>query len=350
LAERRPGSLNTTSTHDTKRGEDVRSRINVLSEIPKEWERHLKRWSRLNGKEKKRVNALRVPDKNDEYFLYQTLIGALPFDEGEFDDFVKRIREYAIKAVREAKVHTAWLKPDAEYEAAYLSFLERILRRGENPFLGEFFPFQRKIARYGIYNSLSQTLIKATAPGVPDFYQGSELWDLSLVDPDNRRPVDFEKRKRYLQEIIERSHPDIPALIEELLRNFPDGKIKLFLTHRVLRARKEHPELFQEGAYLPLKISGTWKDHLFAFARKQGSSFAVTLAPRWLTSLVDETRHPIGPSVWQDTSVHLPPGAPHDWVNAVTGQELQGDAQLLLGDAFLHFPGALLLGGKVQEK
>ena len=179
-----PDSLNATSTHDTKRGEDARARINVLSEMPDEWLKKLRTWIRINRGKKKRVHGLAVPDRNDEYFLYQTLIGAWPFSDAEYPEFIERIKAYIVKAVREAKVHTAWLKPDTEYENAYVSFAEKILARSEaNEFLKELIPFCRRVSHYGILNSLSQTLIKITSPGVPDFYQGTELWDLSLVDP-----------------------------------------------------------------------------------------------------------------------------------------------------------------------
>lgn len=197
-----PHTMNATATHDAKRGEDVRARINVLSEIPEEWEKNLKIWGKLNRSKKRILNGKPIPDRNDEYFLYQALIGAWPFGEREQAAFVERMKRYLIKAVREAKVHTAWLKPDTNYEAARLAFLDALLQPAEqNQFLKEFLPFQRKVAFYGIFNSLAQTLLKIMAPGVPDFYQGAELWDLSLVDPDNRRPVDFGERNRFLAEI-----------------------------------------------------------------------------------------------------------------------------------------------------
>ena len=252
-----PDSLNATSTHDTKRGEDVRARINVLSEMPDEWLKKLRTWIKINRGKKKRVQGLAVPDRNDEYFLYQTLIGAFPFSDADYPDFVQRIKAYIVKAVREAKVHTAWLKPDTEYEDAYVSFAERILARSQaNAFLKDIIPFCRRVSHYGMLNSLSQTLIKITSPGVPDFYQGTELWDLSLVDPDNRRPVDFEKRRAMLAGIREEEDSNIDRLIRDLLSTREDGKIKLFLIYRALKARRTHREIFQEGAYLPLESGG----------------------------------------------------------------------------------------------
>ncbi|MGL4498671.1 MAG: malto-oligosyltrehalose synthase, partial [Planktothrix sp.] len=226
-----PHTLNTTSTHDTKRSEDLRARLNVISEIPDDWEAQVRTWMALNREQKTETNGRIIPDGNDEYFLYQNLIGSYPFDEIEYPEFVERVKQFAIKAVREAKFHTAWLRPDSVYEEGYLAFIDKILHPSQNnKFLQQFRTFQQKIAFYGIFNSLSQTLIKITSPGLPDFYQGTELWDFSLVDPDNRRPVDYQKRMEYLKEIKTRSQKNILSLIQELKQTPEDGKIKLFLT------------------------------------------------------------------------------------------------------------------------
>ncbi|MEY4517913.1 MAG: hypothetical protein RLZZ499_512, partial [Cyanobacteriota bacterium] len=246
--------MNTTATHDTKRGEDARSRLNVLSEIPQEWSRTVNQWREINQVHKQGV----VPDANDEYFLYQTLLGTFPFEDGESVDFLSRIKDYMLKAVREAKVNTAWLRPNEEYEQAFMSFIERILSAQESNFLQHFRPFQQQIAEYGIYNSLSQVLIKNTAPGVPDLYQGAELWELSLVDPDNRRPIDYQKRREFLQEIKVKSSQDILQLLDELIATKEDGKIKLFLTHQLLKARKEYTEILKNGDYQPIETTGKY--------------------------------------------------------------------------------------------
>lgn len=339
-----PHSLNATSTHDTKRGEDARARINVLSEVPKEWERNIKTWSKINRKKKKRAKGLRVPDRNDEYFLYQTLIGGFPFHEKDYPRFIERIEAYVIKAVREAKVHTAWLKPDAEYEDAFVSFVEEILDPSErNPFLKEFLPFQKKVSHFGIFNSLSQTLIKITSPGVPDFYQGTELWDLSLVDPDNRRPVNFEKRKTYLRKIREKDDSDVLNLIDELLRAKEDGRVKLFLIYRTLKAREENSLVFQKGAYIPVEVAGRFKDHIVAFARNLGRNWAVTVGPRFLTSLINEGEYPLGREVWYDTRILLPEDIPHTWKNVITDQIVKSNDKLMIGKILKHFPVALLV-------
>jgi len=340
-----PGSLNATSTHDTKRGEDARARINVLSEMPDEWQKNLRNWIRINGGKRKRVQGLAVPDRNDEYFLYQTLIGAWPFSDAEYPEFVARIKRYIVKAVREAKVHTAWLKPDTEYENAYESFAERILARAEsNAFLKEFIPFCRKISHYGILNSLSQTLIKITSPGVPDFYQGSELWDLSLVDPDNRRPVDFEKRRAMLAGIREQDGAGIGRLVQDLLSTREDGKIKLFLIYRTLKAKKANLEIFRSGAYLPIEPAGRFRSHIIAFAWRYEQHWALVIAPRFLSHLVQEGDFPLGRQVWQNTEVIMPDGAPAAWRNVITGEEISAGRALSVGDILLSFPVALLMG------
>jgi (1->4)-alpha-D-glucan 1-alpha-D-glucosylmutase len=340
-----PDSLNATSTHDTKRGEDVRARINVLSEMPDEWLKKIRTWIKMNRGKKKRVQGLAVPDRNDEYFLYQTLIGAWPFSYADYPDFVQRIKAYIVKAVREAKVHTAWLKPDTEYEDAYVSFAERILARSPaNAFLKDIMPFCRRVTHYGMLNSLSQTLIKVTSPGVPDFYQGTELWDLSLVDPDNRRPVDFDKRRAMLAGIREEEESNIDRLIRDLLSTREDGKIKLFLIYRALKARRTHRGIFQEGACLPLESGGRFRGHVIAFARRHEQQWAIVIVPRFISHLVQEGDFPQGRKVWQDTEVIMPDGAPAQWRNVITGEVLTAGKALAVGDALLNFPVALLMG------
>ncbi|MDY6843689.1 MAG: malto-oligosyltrehalose synthase, partial [Thermodesulfobacteriota bacterium] len=340
-----PHSMNATSTHDTKRGEDVRARINVLSELPEEWRNHIKLWSRINRKKKKSINGVTVPERNDEYFLYQTLIGTFPFSDDAYPSYVERIKDYIIKAVREAKVHTAWLKPDTEYEHAFLSFIEDILdSQGINRFLKEFIPFQKKVAFYGVFNSLTQTLLKMTIPGVPDFYQGTELWDLNLVDPDNRRPVDFEKRKVFLKDIKEKAHTDLLGLISELLSAREDGRIKLFLIYKVLNVRKEMSKVFQKGAYIPIQSDGKHKDHVVVFARNYRNTWVLVIAPRFLTSLISEGEYPHGINVWYDTYINLPEGAPLLWKDVFSGQVTQCEGTLLVGEVLNYFSVTVLVG------
>ncbi|MFH1338610.1 MAG: malto-oligosyltrehalose synthase [Candidatus Omnitrophota bacterium] len=337
-------SLNATSTHDSKRGEDVRARLNVLSEIPEEWKKNLRAWSRMNKPKKRMVNNNYAPDENDEYFLYQTLIGAFPFFEQEYAEFAGRIKNYIVKAVREAKVHTAWIKPDTEYEDACVSFVDKILNFSEeNRFLGEFLPLQKKVAYFGIFNSLSQTLIKMTAPGVPDFYRGAEFWDLSLVDPDNRRPVDFEKRKTSLEYIATKSKNDLLSLPEELFSTREDGRLKLFLIYRALQARKEKPGLFGKGDYVPLEAEGKFKQNVIAFARNHGNDRSVTIVPRFLTALIKEGQLPAGQEVWADTCIVLPEEAGGLYKDVVSGEMIRVEKNVSIGEVFKYFPVSLLI-------
>jgi len=344
-AESFPATMNTLSTHDTKRGEDVRARINVLSEMPDKWDEQLKKWFKLNRYFRVRSQGKPRPDRNDEYLLYQTLIGTFPFDSESSEDYRGRIKEYVIKAVREAKIHTAWLKPDEDYENAFLRFVDNILTPGEkNLFLEDFLPFQKTIARYGIYNSLSQTLLKMTAPGVPDFYQGTELWDLRLVDPDNRRPVDYRKRRQFLDDIINRCDKDLPGLINDLLSNREDGRIKMFLIYRTLKFRRQNAELYQKGEYFPLETKGSEANRIIAFARRFENKWAVIVAPRFLSSLISENDVPVGNEVWKDTELVLPESSPSEWYNTLTDAKINGPGTVKIGDAMNHFPAALLIG------
>jgi (1->4)-alpha-D-glucan 1-alpha-D-glucosylmutase len=289
------------------------------------------------------MNGKSIPEKNDEYFLYQTLIGAFPFYEEEYDNFVTRIKNYMIKAVREAKVHTNWLKPDTDYEEAFISFIDEILKTSKNQFLDEFLPFQKKVAYYGIFNSLSQALIKITSPGIPDLYQGTELWDLNLVDPDNRCPVDFEKRKRFLRDIKEKERENILNLMNELISTKEDGGIELFLLYKALRERNEKKELFEKGDYTAIEVNGKYKDRIVAFGRNLENTWAITIAPRLLTSLIKKGEYPLGRQIWGDTHIVLPEGFPSLWKDAITAQTLEGEKTLTIGEILKHFPVALLI-------
>jgi (1->4)-alpha-D-glucan 1-alpha-D-glucosylmutase len=344
-----PHAMNATATHDTKRGEDVRARINVLSEMPQEWVDCLKQWHEINVAHKVKVGNLSAPSRNDEYFFYQSLLGAFPFHEADYPNFVQRMKDYIIKAIREAKNHTAWIRPNAEYENAFMQFIDRTLdNSAKNPFLEAFRPFQRKIQHYGIFNSLSQTLLKLTTPGVPDFYQGTELWDLSLVDPDNRRPVDFDLRLDYLKEIKtktrSKSKKGILTYIEDLLKTPEDARLKLFLIYRALQARRTHAELFQRGSYEKLTVLGSLKGHVIAFTRELGDMRAIVVVPRLLTELIKEGEYPLGEQVWHETRILQPPGSSAVLHNALTGEEIQSEETLWLKEIFTHFPVALLVG------
>jgi len=326
-----PGSLSATSTHDTKRGEDVRARINMLSEMPQAWKTRLARWSKLNKKHKTDMDGKPTPDRNEEYLLYQTLIGAWPLapcDESQYRTFCDRIQAYMTKALKEAKVHTNWAHPDEAYDSAVRLFIERLLDRSKpNPFMTDFLPFQEQIAEYGMYNGLAQVLLKITAPGVPDFYQGTELWDFHLVDPDNRRPVDYSLRARMLADLqgaCEEAGPDRRNVVQDLLVNRADGRIKLYNTMTALTYRRDHSALFLNGEYVPLESQGAKKDNLCAFARIHGDDAVITVVPRLLAGLnPDAKTAPIGSDVWGDTAITVPawrPGSPYR--NLLTGETL----------------------------
>jgi (1->4)-alpha-D-glucan 1-alpha-D-glucosylmutase len=336
-------AMNGTATHDTKRGEDTRARINVLSEIPGEWEQQINAWSAINRGLRRDRHGLAMPDRNDEYLLYQTLVGAFPFAAHEHESFVERVKDYIIKAIRESKAHTAWLRPNIEYEEACTAFVEKILDPAiSSQFLEAFMPFQQRVAEYGIFNSLAQTLLKLAAPGVPDFYQGTELWDLSLVDPDNRRPIDYEQRSTYLHTLTTQSKTDLPQLLKSLLANKSDGRIKFFLTLQGLKARNTHRDLFLEGQYIPLDVQGSQANHIVAFARRYQQQWAIAIAPRFLTTLIQPGEDPLG-EVWQDTQLRLPDGCPTHWSDALSERSLDSTNVLAIADALAQFPVALLL-------
>lgn len=337
-----PNSLNATSTHDTKRGEDFRARINVLSEIPDQWNLHLKRWARLNKGMKKISENIVIPDLNDEYLFYQTLVGSYHPDQ-IFKIYKSRICEFMLKAVREAKVHTNWIVYNKMYEDGLKSFINDVLDYEKSSgFLDNFFSFQKKIAFYGLYNSLSQILLKITSPGIPDFYQGSELLDLSLVDPDNRNPVDFKKRVNLLDELKQMSTSEYDEFICKLLTNWQDGQIKMFLIYRCNKARNDRAELFQRGAYIPITVNGKFRNNIVAFARKFDTQWALVVVPRFLTAVTDEFRIPISKEVWMDTSIEMPT-YPESWYDMVTGESIHLGKSANVGDLFRLFPGTLLV-------
>jgi (1->4)-alpha-D-glucan 1-alpha-D-glucosylmutase len=267
-----PHTLSATSTHDTKRGEDARARINVLSEIPEEWNRAVHRWRALNRPKKTSLEGAEAPDANEEYLIYQTLVGTwplLPLSDGERGEYTARIQEYVHKALKEAKLHTSWINPDEAYERAARDFVAAVLdpaRSGE--FLRDLDEFQQLTARAGMLNSLSQTLLKTTAPGVPDFYQGTELWNFTLVDPDNRRPVDYALRREMLASLREVGDGDVTEFVDGLLERPEDGRVKMYVTARALNFRRGRAELFSRGAYVPLRAAGRRADSVVAFARK----------------------------------------------------------------------------------
>ncbi len=366
-----PQAMVSLSTHDSKRSADVRARINVLSEIPGEWTRHLRRWRDWNRSKKRVFDGAAAPTRNDEYLLYQTLVGAWPaepVDDAGWKQFIERIEQYTLKAAREAKEHTSWANTNGEYEAALAEFVRGILRRGEprNRFLEDFADFAGRMGRIGIFNSLSATVLKMTAPGMPDTYQGDELFEFTLVDPDNRRAVDYTRGMRTLEEVRGAEFSRGNSLSEDSLKQLRDlvtsaggaNAAKLFVTWKTLNLRKEFAALFQRGTYIPLKVTGERSEHVVAFAREFEGRRAIVVAPRlWGTLLGD--RGTIGDDgLWGDTSVEI--GNPHArcYHNLFTGEchQTSNDAakdgraeSVPVAGLLRYFPVAILLGQSVGQ-
>ncbi|MBP7147893.1 MAG: malto-oligosyltrehalose synthase, partial [Acidobacteria bacterium] len=337
--ERHPGALNATSTHDTKRSEDVRARIHLLAEIPAEWEAAVLRWSELNAPRRRVVRGQRVPGPNHEYLLYQNLVGAWPLDERERPALRERFRDYMLKAAREAQVRTSWIRPDEDHEQALSGFVDEILDPALSAaFLADFAGFHARIAYAGALNSLAQVALKVAAPGVPDVYQGTEMWDFSLVDPDNRRPVDYDARRQALASVDEPGAAR--SLAEALHRGWRDGRLKLYVLARALRHRREHAELFARGTYAPLPASGPHARHVCAFARRLGEDWLLCAVPRL------PLRLGLGsvPAPWAEDALALPDGAPAAWRDLFTGASVRARNDVLpLAEVFATLPLALLV-------
>lgn len=346
-----PRSMLSTSTHDSKRSEDVRARLNVLSEVPAAWHTRVARWRRFN---QARRRAAPIPDANDEYLLYQTLVGTWPGTgtESALAAYRERIETYMIKALREAKNATSWTNPNTDYENGMLDLVRRALRTGNgNRFVADLDEFVGEIATAGHLNGLGQTLLKLTSPGVPDIYQGNELCDFSLADPDNRRPVDFALRDRLLAELEGCSEDRLPQLLAELARDLADGRAKLYLTWRTLALRARRPTLFAEGAYMPLEVRGARAEHVCAFARVHEGAVVVVAVGRWFTKLAERAADWTKIAFqWDDTALVLPFGGTLE--NVLTLERLTlangaGPARgalttLPAAALFARFPAALL--------
>jgi (1->4)-alpha-D-glucan 1-alpha-D-glucosylmutase len=322
-----PHTMNASSTHDTKRSEDVRARINVLSELPMEWARHLRKWTRMNA-------VKTAPDVNEQILIYQSMLGAWPVESD-------RLKQYVTKALREGKTHTSWIDINDDYESQVLTFIDSLYTNKE--LLRDFARFQKKIAYFGALSSLSQLVLKVGSPGVPDFYRGTDLWDLSLADPDNRRPVDFTSRVQMLAQLQKKADP------KELLKNWSDGRIKMYVTWKLLECRRAHYDLFSSGEYVPLRVSGARSDHVIAFARRLHNQWCVVAVPRLYAALTRAGSPPLGEAVWQDTVVELPPEAPQRWTNILTGEEVSATivASQLFGTLPLGFALSLRESGDV---
>jgi (1->4)-alpha-D-glucan 1-alpha-D-glucosylmutase len=322
--------------------------------MPDEWEEMVARWNRINQSLERTVDDRPAPSRNDQYLLYQTLVGAWPLeelDESGRKSLCERIEAYMLKAIREAKAHTSWINPNPEYEDAVIAFVRGLIGEGSNKrFLASFLPFQRRIARLGMFNSLSQTLLKLTAPGVPDIYQGTEIWDFSLVDPDNRRKVDYGRRHNLLAD-LRQEFGDEGSIdkVRALLDHMKDARIKLYLVWKTLTLRREHERLFRDGDYQPLKVEGRRAEHVCVFLRQWGGEALLVIVPRLFYALVKrDAAPPVGQSIWRDTRIELPESlAGLRWRNVFTDETLEPRASTVeLAQALLHFPYGLLIGKK----
>jgi (1->4)-alpha-D-glucan 1-alpha-D-glucosylmutase len=347
-----PHEMLATSTHDTKRSEDVRARLNVLSEMTTPWRDAVRRWTRMNRTRTREIDGQQAPSRNDEYHFYQTLFGSLPLtgvDADALGAYRERLEAYMIKAVREAKVRTSWTDVDPAYEDALLQFIRSVLEpRDTNLFLSDFLQFQRAVVRFGLLNSLTQTLCKLTAPGVPDVYQGNELWDFSLVDPDNRRPVDYARRRALLAELQQGTVP-----VRELAHRLEDGRGKLLVTWKALQLRRANPLLFRDGAYRRLRVRGEHANNIVAFARRLAGKSVIVIAPRlYRRLLAGRDGLPLGAEVWSDTLIELPreQRGLHELSGVLDGRSVaaahHGESfGVLAAEALADFPVALLSAG-----
>ncbi|HLK48499.1 MAG TPA: malto-oligosyltrehalose synthase [Bryobacteraceae bacterium] len=348
-----PNTMLATSTHDSKRSEDTRARINVLSEIPAEWYQAIRRWSGLNRRHKAELAGAEAPSAAEEYFFYENLAGVWPareLDQAGHEEVIGRMQAYMQKALREAKIHTSWINPNQEYEEAVARFVESVLAPSpDNEFLRDFREFAGTIMRAGMWNSLSQTVLKIASPGVPDFYQGSEIWDFTLVDPDNRRPVDYTARVCLLRKIREMGAGGIEGMLEQLMQDPSDGALKLYVIRQGLCVRKAHHELFREGDYVPLRLTGARQNHVVAFSRTRGRSSMIAVAGRFFMKLGADRRLPLGAAVWEDTRLlwRKGPGAARYrevFTNRILDVETRGEQWTLpLANVLTHLPVALLV-------
>ena len=335
-----PYSLNATSTHDTKRGEDARMRLNALSEIPDEWIKCVEDWHQKNKLLLQNINNKPAPSANDEYFIYQSLIGSFPEDLKVTETYIERSHNFIQKALREAKVETNYSEPNTDYEDACKNFITLLLKN-ENGFLNSFSTFVDKLIDYASVYSMVQVLIKATAPGIPDTYQGCELWDLSYVDPDNRRPIDFECREEILKQVTNKKNEN--EVLDYITKQKKEGREKLFVTEKVLKFRRENNELFSNGEYIPLNITNGERK-VVAYARKQNDKWAIAILPVAIVNKLNKDESLLDKNIWKDIALQLPSNAPKKWINIFTNESIESNETLPLKNVFTKFSLALLSG------
>jgi len=328
-------TMNATATHDTKRGEDARMRINVLSELPDEWQAKVKEWQEIAQPYYWQEGGKTIPDPNDEYFIYQTLIGTYSLHTDPVsENYADRLKDYLNKVMKEAKVHTSWTKPDEVYEANVAEFTSKLLN--DNAFMTSFVPFAQKVSWYGAVYSWIQTLIRLTAPGVPDTYRGTEFWDLSMVDPDNRRPVNYIKRQQVLETVV--SGFSAPALLQQALADPLQPELKLFVLQRLLHTRRQNPGLFLQGSYRAVVTAGRYARQVLAFTRQHNDEKVLIIFPLEIASLATAQTMPIGQTVWDDTCIGWEEGNGETYMNIFTQEVLALSARQPVGDLLAHFP------------
>jgi (1->4)-alpha-D-glucan 1-alpha-D-glucosylmutase len=332
VAAEHPHTMTAADTHDTKRSEDVRTRISAISQMADRWSAKVELWHARNRHHRTGPDA---PTRNEELLIYQTLVGSWPLEPS--DDFGERLCSYLVKAAREAKVHTAWLKPVIEHETDLISFASNLI--ADEEFTADLEHFSAPLWNAGALDSLAQVALRLFAPGVPDIYQGHEVWDLSLTDPDNRRPVDWAARRHMLDD-LEARRPG-PGLIDELAGTWRDGRIKLLYTRTGLAARRDRPELFADGSYVPLDVDGDRADHVIAFARRHGDDWAIAVAPR-LTMALGSSQELWARDGWDDTRLVMPDDAPRMWSDLATDIELAAEPGIRLAELFARVPVGML--------
>ncbi len=352
-ADHWPQNLVCTNTHDTKRSTGVRSRVDVLSEIPGEWMTRVHRWRSLNAAHRTSASGQTAPDPNTEYLFYQALLGIWPLgvpagelpSQAAMEGLRERLEAYMLKAAKEGKARTTWTDPDAAFEDALKVFVQGALFDSPK-FAADFAEFATHITRRGLWNALARTLLHLTVPGVPDIYQGDELWSFSLVDPDNRRPVDYDARRATLGR-LETAEIEQSGHVADLLRTAEDGRLKMHVMRETLRARRDHPHVFSHGTYRALRATGTEGESVIAFARTHGDDAAITVVPRLVADLIGDRTAPTGGTIWGDAKLELPKElAERHWRCALTGRLMTSSSSrggLNVGEILATIPVALLL-------
>lgn len=339
-----PLSINTLSTHDTKVSEDVRSRICVLSEIPSEWEKAVQDWHKINSRFSTVYKGNQCPSANEEFYIYQLILGSFPNSGEELEIYRERILNHLMKSIREAGVHTNWESPDTEYEEHYTNFVKSVLDGSGNPEFSDNFQYlQHLVSYHGFLNTMSQKILQLTVPGIPDTYQGTEIWNFNLVDPDNRREVDFKKITEMHRKVTEEFKRD-PEVVRTYLEKYRDGRIKMLVVSVLLNLRKDNPEVFLDGNYLPVHVQGPHKDNIVAFLRSNGTKTILVLVPR-LTLSLGRMILPVGSSIWSDDTVTVPDSVDSDFTDVFTGQHrhISSGSKINVGELMESVPFCVLV-------